>query len=242
MCLCPKHATQLRKYGKIIDPTRRTIQDKNEFIFCDGYAKMIIRDKRNNIVATTKIDLEDVERVSKYKWNIVPSGKDMYIYTKPPFGHMKLHRFIIGYHGTVFEVDHINRDTLDNRKDNLRLLTRSENACNNGASHIRQIGDSWTYEIVRYGHRFRKSGFKSREEADKAMQELLYSVSMRAGELITEFNLKLDKNPFKGVYLHYGKYIATYYHKKKKYYAGTYDTPEEANAARERLIKSLNLE
>jgi hypothetical protein len=43
--------------------------------------------------------------------------------------HIALHRLIAGAQ-TGEEVDHINRNRLDNRKSNLRLVTRSQNASN----------------------------------------------------------------------------------------------------------------
>lgn len=240
MCLCSKHAAQMRKYKRIIDPTSRTIRDKNEIVMHDEYAEMIIRNKKNEIVTTTIIDPEDVERVQLRKWNILPCGTKTYIYTKTP-QHTKLHRYILEYYGPK-EIDHINRNSLDNRKSNLRIVTRSENASNTDAKHIRKEGNSWRYEIVRFGKRFRKSGFKSYEDASAALQKCLSDVSIRVNELINEFNKQAEINPFKGVYLHYGKYQAVYYHKGKKYYAGTHATPEQASKARAELISRLNLE
>ncbi len=38
-----------------------------------------------------------------------------------------MHRFIIGVEDSKVHVDHINHDTLDNRKSNLRLCTHAEN-------------------------------------------------------------------------------------------------------------------
>jgi len=41
-----------------------------------------------------------------------------------------MHRFIIGVEDSKVHVDHINHDTLDNRKSNLRLCTHAENGRN----------------------------------------------------------------------------------------------------------------
>lgn len=59
-----------------------------------------------------------------------------------------LHRFVLWLNGTDIgeqQVDHINRDTTDNRLSNLRVVSRSGNQCNrrtvNGLSGFR--GVSW---------------------------------------------------------------------------------------------------
>lgn len=77
---------------------------------------------------TVLVDDEDVERISKYKWYIdrgsIKSGAYYFITQGRNFpcktGTVPFHRFIMGCNrgdGTV--VDHINRNTLDNRKSNL---------------------------------------------------------------------------------------------------------------------------
>ncbi len=56
-----------------------------------------------------------------------------------------MHRFIMNADITTL-VDHKNRDTLDNRKCNLRLCTKSENMRNRAMSKNNQSG----YKGVRY--------------------------------------------------------------------------------------------
>jgi hypothetical protein len=84
------------------------------------------------------IDMEDIEKV-KDKWWIVRYNK-----TKPYIDHkyrlkqkdyrIILHRFLINCPDGLV-VDHINGDTLDNRKVNLRACTQEQNVKNrNGLS------------------------------------------------------------------------------------------------------------
>lgn len=73
------------------------------------------------------VDLEDVETLSKNKWSYDAHGGVARTGIKGKT--VLMHRLIMGApHGV--EVDHINLDTLDNRKENLRIATRSQNAAN----------------------------------------------------------------------------------------------------------------
>lgn len=90
-------------------------------------AEMTIKERR------VLIDDDAFERVSKLAWWITPQG---YAVTRPPSGSrarktVSMHRFIINAPDGS-EVDHINRNKLDNRKCNLRLCTHSENCRNEG--------------------------------------------------------------------------------------------------------------
>lgn len=85
-----------------------------------------------------KVDNEDFEYLNQFTWSFYPShGAGSKMFKK---GGKKKHgqRLKIKYlmHRVIMkapngiEVDHKNRDTLDNRKKNLRLATRSQNGMN----------------------------------------------------------------------------------------------------------------
>ena len=72
------------------------------------------------------IDLEDWEKVKDYKWRAsdhTGSGgrptKKFYAVTSINGKNVRLHRFILNYSGKLV-VDHLNGNSLDNRKANLR--------------------------------------------------------------------------------------------------------------------------
>jgi hypothetical protein len=77
---------------------------------------------------------EDFDYLSQFKWYSV--GHDGKEYAARYGGrnkglaqHIRMHRVVLNApNGT--EVDHVNRDRLDNRKLNLRLATRSQNGSN----------------------------------------------------------------------------------------------------------------
>lgn len=78
------------------------------------------------------IDDEDFERVSKFKWSYTNKKPARSGYATGNAGQrtkQQLARFILRAPKNV-EVDHINHNGLDNRKKNLRLVTRSQNKFN----------------------------------------------------------------------------------------------------------------
>jgi hypothetical protein len=76
------------------------------------------------------IDDDDLELVSKHKWWITPQG---YACTKIRYAPGRKNRKTIGMHRLILgdpatsAIDHINRNKLDNRKDNLMACSDSQN-------------------------------------------------------------------------------------------------------------------
>ena len=68
------------------------------------------------------VDEVDVELISRYNWSIVNG------YVKA--GKTLIHRLILGITDPNVFIDHVNHNTLDNRRANLRICTRSENQHN----------------------------------------------------------------------------------------------------------------
>lgn len=79
----------------------------------------------------TIVDDEDYERIinSDYQWYAIHNRKTYYAYGHRNGEYMLMHRFIMGAPSNL-EIDHINRNGLDNRRSNLRLATPSQNRCN----------------------------------------------------------------------------------------------------------------
>jgi len=76
-----------------------------------------------------KISKKDVHLVVGYKWQYRSSGKTNGKNGYAQNNHFFMHNLIIKSKKDMV-VDHINRDGLDNRRENLRLVSRSENAHN----------------------------------------------------------------------------------------------------------------
>ncbi len=72
------------------------------------------------------VDAEDYEQLCKYKWYAQRVGKNYYARNRRRHGLVSMHRVIMkAPKGLV--VDHINHNTLDNRRKNLRLCTWAQN-------------------------------------------------------------------------------------------------------------------
>ena len=81
-----------------------------------------------------QIDAEDFEAVSRYVWHLQSSGYPATnIGKRPTYCRvLLLHLFLFGRAPLGLEWDHINRDKLDNRRSNLRAVTRTTNLRNSG--------------------------------------------------------------------------------------------------------------
>lgn len=100
------------------------------------------------VVSHAVIDDTDFALVEQYVWH--PS-KDGYAFTQSSLTNRKIvymHRLISGLpHGDRREVDHINSQRHDNRRSNLRVVTRWGNNQNRGrankGSTSKYLGVSW---------------------------------------------------------------------------------------------------
>jgi hypothetical protein len=100
----------------------------NQIIKKELYAELIIR----SMLYGTKhivIDLEDAEKCKNYKWFLSFDEILNSFYVKTSKYPYSLHRVIMDC-PKGFVVDHINHNTLDNRKENLRICTHAENMQN----------------------------------------------------------------------------------------------------------------
>lgn len=126
------------------------------------------------------IDDEDYEKVSKHSWQVLkrPTKYKNKKYVRSTFYFknnqktMLLHRFVLNAPNDL-QVDHINGDTLDNRKENLRLCTHNQNQMNQkiqirnkyGYKGIKTHGDKWVARIGKDGKGIYIGIYGTKEEA-----------------------------------------------------------------------------
>lgn len=123
----------------------------------------------------TLVDVDDAERLRKHTWSCTPKG---YARTGINGREIKLHQLLLGLLPAGMEPDHISRDRLDNRRVNLRVVTRSEQAINRGIPKNNTSGFKGVFRD-RYTWRAAIAGkhvgvFETAEEAARAYDVAAY--------------------------------------------------------------------
>lgn len=158
---CNKHYNQIKKYKKALDKNPRTTFDKNEYHIIGNTTIIFIYDKNSNVVAQTIIDTEDLSKVKHIKWKLSKSG---YIMNTPKFKSSNIHMSRVILETNQF-VDHINHNTLDNRKSNLRIVTKSQNQMNVNYKGVYEINEKWLAKIKLNGKQINLGVYVFEEEA-----------------------------------------------------------------------------
>lgn len=127
----PVRASGLHPEGRPFDPDRPHQNPRSEALERTAFCTIPLTRGYSAIV-----DREDYARLSAFKWTAAVQrrrGFRVYAYRSVWEGEkcrtILLHREIMGAKAGE-SVDHANRNTLDNRRSNLRIATTSENAYN----------------------------------------------------------------------------------------------------------------
>lgn len=128
------------------------------------------------------IDDEDLVTVGRYRWHTCRNGRTCYARRNGSASERRqglaavyLHHAILG---VVAEVDHINGDGLDNRRENLRIGTHQQNISNQrkqldtssrfkGVDYYKQYG-RWRARCKCNGHVHCLGYFEHEEDAARA--------------------------------------------------------------------------
>lgn len=171
---CDKHYKQYKKHGYVLDCNPRTNMDRNEIHIDGDVAYIDLYDRDCNVIAQAIIDTEDVGKVKYTKWKLSNSG---YVMNAPKFSPSNKHlsRIILGIETFV---DHINHNTLDNRKSNLRVVTKSQNQMNSNHTGVSEKNDGRFYAYIKlHGKMLNLGVYIDKEEAlfaRWAAEELLF--------------------------------------------------------------------
>ena len=144
---CKAH-TNLHEYKKNIrkESKGENLNVINEYELKDGYYLLkIIRTDKKEIL--TKISIEDYPSIKEHKWSFKIDSNKVYrvLGTSAKVQRTELSRWLFPEAGSNF-VDHINRDTLDNRRENLRIVSRSINSTNAKARTESKTGIRGVYK------------------------------------------------------------------------------------------------
>jgi len=177
---CQKHYRQIREHGKILE---RTTLSPNEFIIENDICLIALYDKYCTKISDATCDAKYYDIVKNYKWHLSSKGyvvTSWYERNKRCDGY--LHQLIIQLSNQIVEdggqIDHIDRDPLNNILSNLRICDNSQNKHNKGKQSNNKSGHkgvSWVKHAkkwqalitVNYKHIF-LGLFDTKEDAARA--------------------------------------------------------------------------
>ena len=145
----------------------------NDYIIHDDYIEIILTNSDKNCL----IDIDDFERIKNDSWSFSSDG--YVISSSGLYQNKRMHRVIMNIQNDNKQlVDHINRNRLDNRKNNLRIVDSQHNSFNQKLRSTNTSGvtgvtwwkrdQNWTAQI-RYNYKNHRLGyFDNFEDAVKA--------------------------------------------------------------------------
>lgn len=166
----------------------------NEYIHYDTHCEIVVKNRKTNEEFLVKVANEDVDLVKKYKWFIKRDYNKIYIRASYRSERHKsvevmLHRLLFNNPKNMV-IDHINGDTLDNRRENLRCVTASINSknkitCNNntGVLGVRKIskdtGDRFVATV-------QSGGIKAFSKTYRTLEEAIINISYARDYIFNE--------------------------------------------------------
>lgn len=126
------------------------------------------------------LDDEDWERLHSFTWCIAGMRSCFYAVRSVKRKRVYMHHDIIGKPPQGMITDHISRDTLDNRKVNLRHTTYKENALNSSnylkATYVTFEKGIWRARPVVNGIKVNAGQYPTKEEAIIAVKAFYHEI------------------------------------------------------------------
>lgn len=209
------------------------------------------------------VDDADFDWLNQWKWHVTAGGYAQRRETKSDGGaYILMHRLIVAAPGGVF-ADHINHDTLDNRRDNLRLATTAQSIRNTRAwknrssvfKGVRLSRNRWAAVIQANGTVFNLGFFLTQREAAQAYNEAaiqhhgefacLNDLSILPAEQDAPLQPRRGlKSPFRGIYKdeRRGHWVAECMINRTKTHIGSFASDFEAACAYDEFVKAHGLQ
>lgn len=187
--LCPKHMHQLRKYGKFLDANPRANHDLNDYKVDEEVTTVFVYNQKNDCVGQFLIDTEDLPKIKYHKWRF----SHQHVVTGSGAGHIRECSHVIlqipkEKDDTI--VDHINGDTFDNRKQNLRICSQQENLLNQSSMITNTngfIGISFESQRNKYSAEIRKGYVRCHLGRFDTLKEAVYARYLAEGMVFQDF-------------------------------------------------------
>lgn len=186
---CPngRLAVEWHPLSEVVDP----VESERE---SEGYRIALWR-RDGTIAEHALVDAEDIE-LERFRWNMNHGGYAV----RGEGGRAVLMHRVIAAAPTGLQVDHINRNRLDNRRCNLRLTDHSGNVRNcsrnrrntNGYKGVRRQGNRWGARLKCDGEWCCLGWFKTPEEAAVAYD--LMAMALFGEFAATNFRYRNDHN------------------------------------------------
>jgi len=171
-------------------PKCRTLGDRkiNMITFRENHGEIIVDSKKHG-QKIILFDLDDLELINKYGWGVRFDGYNFYgsafdVYNPKAKKLLIFHRLITNCPDDKI-IDHINRNTLDNRKINLRICEQRDNMLNtpvkitnkskNKNIYYSNTYKRWVFKIKRKDLQIEKY-FKTYDEAVKFKNEYIKNI------------------------------------------------------------------
>lgn len=135
---------------------------------------------KNGAGKVTLVDNQDYDFLSQFKWRGFKAGNNIYAAKSGKNGRsILMHHMIVGGPWADREVDHRNRNTLDNQRLNLRTATRTQNARNSnkkvfkgkGRASSKYKGVFWNTQCKKWIATIQLGSFDSEDEAALAYNQ-----------------------------------------------------------------------
>ena len=138
---------------------------------------------------TVKLDIEDWKHIKNYKIAVYKYwGNKYYVSIRIDGKQLYLHRYLLNVTGKHNYIDHINGDTLDNRRSNLRKCDNAQNQWN----VAKKANSTQKYKCIRqtskncYEIRIRSNGERITRYA-KTLEEAKQKYDILVKELHGDF-------------------------------------------------------
>lgn len=164
--------------GRTVDAQRMITGDGVLFVAEFGERTLVPIEMTQGMTAW--VSPEDADLVGRHSWSVATRGEKIYAQARIGGKNVLMHTLLMNPPEGV-GVDHVDGDTLDNRRSNLRLASKSQNAANRGPTksntsgykgvHWHKQGKKWMAAIGVDGKSIYLGLFQHAQDAARAYDE-----------------------------------------------------------------------